>query len=82
MSTRIPTKCLDVEINSSNHAPMKAMNEKWELVANLARELGASEANLMKWKQRGFVPPKWHIPLITASKGKLKLADFIPSSGD
>ena len=63
----------------SNYVGMKAITEKWALVEKLAREKGATDANLVKWRQRGFVPPRWHVPLIAASDGKLDLCDFMES---
>lgn len=48
---------------------------KWQIVKILARQLGVSESNLSKWKQRP-VPHKWRMAMIEASRGALKASDF------
>ena len=56
-----------------------AMLEKWSIVESVAKSIGATEANITKWKQRGAVAATWHIKLIIASNGQLTAADFMES---
>ena len=59
---------------------MNALTEKWTTVEAIALECGVKPDTLRKWKEpdRG-IPAKWHVRLINASKGKLKLSDFVES---
>lgn len=50
---------------------------KWEQVEATAAKLGVNADAVRKWRERGAVPAKWHIRLIAASKGKIRLSDFV-----
>lgn len=50
-----------------------------QLIEELAKEDGVSDANIRKWRSRGFVPHKYRAPMIAkaARRGrKLSLGDF------
>lgn len=50
-----------------------------QLIEELARDLNVSEANIRKWRSRGFVPHKYRTDMLAmaARRGKkLKLGDF------
>jgi uncharacterized protein YjcR len=52
---------------------------KWEQVEAIAARLGVKADAVRKWKERGAVPYKWHVRLISASNGKIRLSDFAQS---
>ena len=39
----------------------------WETILRLADILGVQYHARMKWKERGYVPPKWHFALVMES---------------
>jgi hypothetical protein len=39
----------------------------WERVYTVASKIGATDMNIQKWKQRGFVPAKWQLPLFLSA---------------
>lgn len=43
------------------------MNSAWEIVAEIARRLGATEFQIAKWRQRG-VPDAWRWRISKAGK--------------
>jgi len=47
-------------------------NLDWELVAETASKLGVTKEALKKWRRpdRG-IPPKWWMPLVEKSKGRI-----------
>lgn len=55
---------------------MEQLQDKWAAVEATAEKLGVSHEAMRKWKERGIIPSRWHIPLITNSGGSLRLADF------
>jgi hypothetical protein len=55
---------------------MTRIFDKWEHVEATAARLGVNADAVRKWRERGAVPAKWHIRLISASKGKIRLSDF------
>lgn len=59
---------------------MKALTEKWEVVEKTALSLGVNEEALRKWRERQSIPGRWHMQILTASKGKLKPSDFLEAS--
>jgi len=48
----------------------------WKLLRKIALELGVSEKAFSKWRERGWVPHKWRIPIIRQSGGYVGLASF------
>lgn len=58
---------------------MNALTDKWDAVEKFARDLGVTDEAMRKWRERNTIPPRWHLPLITVSKGKLRAPDFLPS---
>jgi hypothetical protein len=38
------------------------------LISDLATEKGITPGALRKWRERGFVPPKWRLPLMEAAQ--------------
>jgi len=51
-------------------------DDKWQITREVARRLGYGEHRIAKWRSRRRVSPMVIVPLVMASKGKLKLADF------
>ncbi|TIR87336.1 MAG: hypothetical protein E5X05_01170 [Mesorhizobium sp.] len=49
---------------------------KWPEIEATAKKLGAGEEAIRKWRQRGVIPGKWHVPLIVQSRGRLSVKDF------
>lgn len=43
----------------------------------LAERLGVTDWTRTKWKQRGAIPARWHLPLIVESGGMLSASDFM-----
>ena len=43
---------------------MATSNTKWDAVFVLAQKRGVTLAACRKWQARGFVPGKWHLPLL------------------
>jgi len=50
--------------------------EKWKTVEEVAARLGVESEAVRKWRERKAVPGRWHLALIKASKGKIKMDDF------
>ena len=57
---------------------MELQKSPWDLIDEAATEEGVKEGAIRKWKDRGRVPPRWHIILIQrfAAKGILVGLDF------
>ncbi len=51
----------------------------WDIVAETALRLGVSGDAIRKWRERGSVPGKWHLPIISASKGKVPASALAPT---
>jgi hypothetical protein len=45
-------------------------------IERVAIDLGARRATIYQWRRRG-VPAAWQIKIVTASKGRIKLKDFL-----
>jgi hypothetical protein len=43
---------------------MEFEKSPWDLVDEIAAEEGVNKEARRKWRERGGVPPKWHIPFI------------------
>lgn len=52
------------------------LEDKWDLILNLAEKLGINYAARMKWRGRQNVPHKWRYQLILKSDGVLTHFDF------
>jgi len=42
--------------------------ERWRSIAEVAREAGASDWQVNKWKTRRAVPGDWHLKLLAAAR--------------
>jgi hypothetical protein len=43
----------------------------------LAKELDIAPSTVIRWRDRGFIPSKYHVQIIDLSMGKLKPADLV-----
>lgn len=44
----------------------------WDLIENIAHELGVTKYATAKWRQRGTVPYKWRLSIVLKSEGKIR----------
>jgi len=58
---------------------MENSSIKWEAVLPVAEKLGVGVWARIKWRQRGAIPPRWHLPLLEASNGTLTARDILPA---
>lgn len=61
---------------------MKAITQKFDALKEASLKIGVRDGTLRQWKFRKAVPGRNIVALITASRGKLKLADFTPERHD
>jgi hypothetical protein len=44
----------------------------WDLIEQLAQELGVTKHATAKWRQRKTVPHKWRLPIVLKSGGLVR----------
>ena len=61
-----------------NDSFMKALTEKFDIVKDIALEMGLTADSIRKWKRPGRgIPPRLYLQLIANSKRKLTMSDFL-----
>lgn len=55
---------------------MDKTHDKWNIAIGIASSLGASDAAIQKWRQRGGIPASWAMRIVFNSDGKITLDDF------
>jgi len=57
---------------------MKAQTQKFDIVKQVALEMGLTADSIRKWKRPGRgIPPRLYMQLIANSKRKLTMSDFM-----
>jgi len=57
---------------------MKALTQKFDIVKQVALEMGHTADSIRKWKRPGRgIPPGLYMQLIANSKRKLTMSDFM-----
>jgi hypothetical protein len=67
---------LDALDNLSDNKRMVFPSDKWSVIDAIAARLGVNYFTRRKWFQRGVVPHRWRIPILSESAGRLSPSDF------